>query len=64
MEGVFFQVGAGFDLDQPPATVAAALQDVHSHEHAAVLERGFIDRRDFRVGDQFPRVTQRLIEPA
>jgi len=51
MVGVLFYVSAGFDLNETPAAVPPALQDVHPHQHAAVLKCGFKDCWNLWVGD-------------
>jgi len=48
---LFLYGSAGLDLDQTPALVPAALQDVHFHEHAAMLEDSLEDRGNFVVRD-------------
>ena len=50
-EVLILHVGGGLDFDQTPAPVAPPMQDVHSHEHAVVLEHSLEDRRNFWVGD-------------
>src|SRR5271169_4554992 len=59
---VILNVARGLDFDETPAAVAPPMQDVYLHEHAAVLEHGFKDRRDFWVCDQLPRCADRLIK--
>jgi len=41
--------GRGFDLDEPPSTVPASMQNIDAHEHAAVLEGAFENCGDFAV---------------
>ena len=48
---LFLYGSAGLDFDQTPATVTPAMQDVHFHEHAVMLEHSLEDRRNFAVGD-------------
>jgi hypothetical protein len=48
---LFLDGCAGFDFDQAPETISTAMQSVHFHEHAAVLERSFKNGWDFWVGD-------------
>jgi hypothetical protein len=43
---VVFNIRARFDLDEPPSTVPASMQNIDAHENAIVLKRAFKDRRD------------------
>jgi hypothetical protein len=61
---VILNVARGLDFDETPAAVASPMQNVYLHEHAAVFEHGFKDRRDFWVCDQLSRCANRLIEIA
>ena len=40
---LLFEAGGGLDLDQTPSVIATALQNIHTHEHTAVLEGAFKD---------------------
>jgi hypothetical protein len=51
LQMVLLEIGDRLHFDQPPAIVSPTLQDIHPHEHVAVFERGFEDRRDFSVRD-------------
>src|SRR5271169_4579777 len=61
---VILNVARGLDFDETPAAVAPPMQDVYLHEHAAVLEHSFKNRRNFGIGDQLSRCANRLIETA
>jgi hypothetical protein len=62
---VFFLYGsAGFDLNETPAPVPAAMKHIDAHQHAVMLEHSLEDCRDRRVRDQLPRCADRLIQPA
>src|ERR1019366_836607 len=58
----FFQVCRGLDLDQSPAVVLAALQDIDPNECTAVLECALEDRGYRRVRDQLPRGSDCLVQ--
>ncbi len=46
---VVFNIRSRFDLDEPPSTVPAAMQNIEAHEHTAVLKGAFEDSGDFAV---------------
>ncbi len=48
---VVLNIGGRFDLDEPPSTVPATMQNIDAHEHATVLEGAFEDCGDFAVRD-------------
>jgi hypothetical protein len=59
---VILKVRGGFHFDQPPATVTAALQDVHADKDAAVLKHPFEDRWNFPISDQLSGGSDCLFE--
>jgi hypothetical protein len=57
------EVCGGLDLDQTPAAIPAAVQDVHADQHAAMLECALEDRWNPGVCDELTCSAYRLIEP-
>jgi hypothetical protein len=61
---VFLLYGsAGFNFNQTPSVVPAAVKHIDTHEHAVMLEHSLEDRRNLPVGDQLSRGADHLIEP-
>ena len=60
---VILYVGRGFHFDETPSTVSASMQNIDAHEHAAVLEGAFKDRRDF-AGSRLARAWRGSPDPS
>jgi hypothetical protein len=59
---LLFYGSAGLDLDQTPAPVPAAMEDINAHQHSVMFEHSLEDCGDFTVGDQLSRGADRLVE--
>jgi hypothetical protein len=59
---VVFQIRGRFDLNEPPSTVSASMQNIYADEHVAVLKGAFEDRPDVSVSDYLSRGADRLIQ--
>jgi hypothetical protein len=57
---VVFDIRRRFDLDQPPALISAALENIDSGENVSMLERTFENRRNLSICNKLPCHSDRL----